>query len=203
MLPKPLVDLTKYFEQFPGIGPRQAGRFAFFLMKQPSKEREKLIETLTALARDVELCTSCYLPTHKNKLRLCVTCQNPERDPTLLCVVEKESDALNMEQAGLHRGRYFILGGNVSPIGDSQLVKNRLDALFARIQQKDNEIREIILALNNTREGNFTSLYMQERFKKHDLPTIKITRLGRGLATGNELEYLDEETLSYALKNRQ
>lgn len=202
MLPLSLQELKQHFAKYPGVGPRQAERYAFFVLKQPKEEREALITALTKL-NNVQLCKQCFLPTERNEKGLCSICADPKRAQALICVVEKESDALNMEKAKAHEGTYHVLGENISPLGKSELAKGRLKALLTRINDlKKSEKKEVILALNNTREGNFTSLYAQELFKKKELPNTRITRLGRGLATGSELEYADEETLRHALKGR-
>jgi len=203
MLPLSLQELKRHFAKYPGVGPRQAERYAFFVLKQSADDRDALIAALTAL-QNVQLCRQCFLPTEKNETGLCAICTDPKRDNNLICVVEKESDAVNMEKAKAHEGTYHILGENISPLTQSEIAKKRLKALVARVQgAKKTEKKEIILALNNTREGNFTSLYAQELFKKNELPNTRITRLGRGLATGSELEYADEDTLRNALQGRQ
>ena len=203
MLPKALQDLAHHFEKYPGIGPRQASRFSFFLMKQPSEEVDKLIAALTALKEEVSLCSNCYLPTQKNVSKLCPICSDTKRDANSICVVERESDALSMEKMSVHRGAYLVLGENISPLHKSNIAKSRLLLFVKKLKNADSNKREIILALNNTREGNFTSLYIQELFKKNTLSNVKITRLGRGLSTGSELEYADEETLRNALEGRK
>lgn len=201
MLPRSLQELQKQFERFPGIGPRQARRFVFHLLKESPENVAKLTGSLSSMQKDVMLCGECYLPTENLDKGLCSVCSDEARSQTLLCVVEKESDALTMEKTKIHKGRYIILGENISPLKESRTAKTRLTKFAKKIEQKGKEY-EIILGLNNTREGNFTSLYIQELFKKKNLNNIKLTRLGRGLSTGSELEYADEETLRNALENR-
>lgn len=203
MTPKPLQDLTNFFIKFPGIGPRQAGRFSFFLMKQPREEIDNFIEVLRDLKQNVSICSDCYLPIEKSEKNLCGICSDTTRNKSIICVVEKENDALNMEKIKLHDGVYLVLGQNISPMHESPTAKIRLKKLLTNVKNQKNQITEIILSLNNTREGNFTSLYIQELFKKNSLDTIKLSRLGRGLSTGSELEYADEETLRNALEGRK
>lgn len=206
MLPSVLQDLQKHFEKYPGVGPRQAARFVFFLLKQKPEELDDLINKIDEIKNNINLCTSCYIPIHKNSGSECTICSDETRDKNFICIVEKENDALNLEQTKLHMGTYLIIGENISPINDSALTKARLKNFIEKTKKENLSAdggKEIVLALNNTREGNFTSLYIQELFKKHfDNNKIKITSLGRGLATGNELEYADEATLRHALKNR-
>lgn len=202
MIPSSLQELKRQFAKYPGVGPRQAERYAFFVLKQPIQDREALIAALSSL-QHVQLCRQCFLPTEKNEVGLCSICTDPKRNNNLICVVEKESDALNMEKAKAHEGTYHILGENISPLTQSEIAKERLRALVARVKNaQQNDSKEIILALNNTREGNFTTLYAQELLKKNGLPNTRVTRLGRGLATGSELEYADEDTLRNALLGR-
>lgn len=201
MIPKQLLELQKHFQKFPQIGPRQASRFSFFLLKQPVETIDNLIKALTALKNEVNTCKNCFLPTNYSSM-LCDICKDTKRNKGSIYIIEKESDAINIEKINLHNGVYFILSENISPIGKSEIAKNRIKILIKKLKMRDDAL-EVILALNNTREGNFTSLYIQELFKKNlEKSNIKITRLGRGLSTGSELEYADEETLRNALKNR-
>ncbi|MEX2145223.1 MAG: recombination mediator RecR [Candidatus Spechtbacterales bacterium] len=201
MLPKPLEELQKIFEAFPGIGPRQSSRFVFFLMKQPKEEIDKIIHALNEMKKEVRLCRECYLPA--GSVQDCFVCSDLKRDKNIVYVVEKESDALNMESAKILDGVYFVLGENISPMQGLQTAKERAKDLVRRVK-KHGGGKEIVLALNNTREGNFTALYVEELLKENfGGKEIKITRLGRGLSTGSELEYSDEETLRNALENRR
>ncbi|MEX2008341.1 MAG: recombination mediator RecR [Candidatus Spechtbacterales bacterium] len=202
MLPEPLQQLKRHFQNYPGVGPRQAERFAFALMKQPPEEVERAIAALTAISQSVLLCTSCNMPAEKNKEKLCDICRDPKRSANVLCVVEKEGDVLNMEKANVHAGRYFVLGDNISPLHTTGLAKDRVRALLKRLRGNTAK-HEVILALGNTREGNFTSMYLQESLKKLGRKNVTVTRLGRGLATGTDLEYADEETLRNAIEGRR
>lgn len=200
MLPDSLQQLQKYFEKLPGIGPRQASRFVFHLLRRPKNEVHDISKQLAELADTVTLCEACYLPIASEK-NVCDICGDTRRANTV-CVVEKETDAIALEKSGAHKGTYFILGRNISPIDKDTKPKERLAALVKRVRDKAGP-NEVILALNNTREGNFTSMYLQKFLKENVDNSITITRLGRGLATGNELEYVDEETLRNALEGRK
>ncbi|MDX1608129.1 MAG: recombination mediator RecR [Candidatus Spechtbacterales bacterium] len=201
MLPKQLHDLQKFFQKFPGIGPRQASRFSFFLMKQNHSEIDKLINALENLKKDVSVCNECYMPTAKNAN--CTICTDTKRDKSALCIVEKESDAINMEDAGIYKGRYLVLGETISPIGESKTAKERLKKFTSQLKNDDDK-KEVVLALNNTKEGNFTSMYIKKLFDENlEEGKVKITRLGRGLSTGSELEYADDETLKNAFESRK
>jgi len=211
MLPQSLQNLQKYFEEFPGVGPRQASRYAFFMLKQPKENVEKFIQSLKKLNEEVALCTNCYLPserqagnkTSKHNSTQCKICTDKSRNKNIIYIVEKEQDAINLEKINAHNGIYLILGENISPIDEKKVVKNRVKNLIKNLSNdEESKSKEIILALNNTREGNFTSMYIQQMFKENNLGKMKLTSLGRGLSTGSELEYADEETLRNALKNR-
>ncbi|OGZ61791.1 MAG: recombination protein RecR [Candidatus Spechtbacteria bacterium RIFCSPLOWO2_12_FULL_38_22] len=199
MLPKPLQQLQKFFEKFPGIGPRQASRFVFFLSKQPKEYIESFIQSLQSMSTEVKLCSNCNLPGLK-KNNLCTICSDSRRDKKTIYVVEKEGDALNLEKTNIHNGVYFVLGKNISPVEKTQSAKEQVKNLVKKLKRETNP--EVILALNNTREGNFTAMYIKEMFKENELNNVTLTSLGRGLSTGSELEYADEETLRNALKNR-
>ena len=152
---------------------------------------------------NILFCAHCFLPT-ENPGGVCDVCSDSKRNKHCICVVEKETNIVNIEKTKLHSGVYLILGGYISPIHDSDAVKKRIAFLIKKLQaMPEQENKEIILAFNNTREGNFTSLYIQEVLKKHPTRNTTITTLGRGLASGNELEYLDQDTLVNALKNRR
>jgi len=200
MLPKPLKDLQKHFQSFPGVGPRQASRFAFFLTKQPKEYTNNLVQSIQALENDVSLCDNCNMPKEKSKNN-CTICLDEKRNKNIIYIVEKEPDALNLEKANIHSGVYFVLGQNISPIDKNKYPKENIKNLIRKLKKEKSA--EVILALNNTREGNFTSMYIKEMFKENELNNIKLTKLGRGLSTGSELEYADEETLKSALENKK
>jgi len=200
MLPESLKKLEKHFQKYPGVGPRQASRYVFFLLKQPKEYLENLINDLSILQKEVALCINCNLPKQKQDT-YCKICSDNGRDKNIIYVMEKEQDAVNLESIGAHSGTYFILGENISPIGESTLAKGRVKNLIKKLREQSGPT-EVVLALNNTREGNFASLYIKEMFKENKVKNVKLTTLGRGLSTGSELEYTDEETLRNALKNR-
>jgi len=189
-----LIDL---FAKFPTVGPRTAARFVFYLMKFSQEEIAELIQTVSTLKEKVKLCSFCFKPFEGDG-ELCEICQNPRRDKTLLCVIEKETDLIPIEKTQKYHGRYFILGGTVSRLRKEDMEKLRTKDLQERI--KDSPIEEIIIAFNPTTEGEATVLYLERVLKPLNK---KITRLGRGLPAGGELEYADEETLGSALEGRK
>lgn len=201
MFPPAIQKLAAQFIAFPGIGPRQATRFALYLAKHPDAS-VALQKTLAEVEKEAGLCADCFLPYEKGTARAgqCFICINPQRSGDMLCVTEKETDALRLEQAGTYRGKYFVLGGTLTPLRQDMQVKERIEVLKRRLAFAPPQ--ELILALNPTREGTFTGLYIEEMLK--NLPAaLRITRLGRGLTTGAEIEYIDEETLQSALEGRK
>jgi len=208
-----LIDL---FSKFPTIGPRTAGRFVFYLLRLTEKEIKELTSAILELKEKVKLCQLCYKsfePSASSGQKaggeLCEICQDPRRDKSLICLVEKETDLISIEKTRKYQGLYFILGGTISALKTRAAAKGkelkklrRIQELLARV--KNPEIKEIIIALNPITEGEATALYL-ERLLKPFVKTQdkKVTRLGRGLPTGGELEYADDETLSSALEGRK
>ena len=197
-----IQKLIEKFSKFPTIGPRTAARFVFYLMKLPKEEIEELIKSISELREKVKLCSFCFKPFEPSpgNPELCEICSNPNRDKSLLCVVEKETDLETIEKTKKYQGLYFILGGTVSKLKKTDIKNLRTEELLERAKKP--EIKEIIIAINPTPEGEATALYLERLLK--NLPAgRRITRLGRGLPVGGELEYADPETLSSALEGRK
>jgi len=205
MYPKTIQKLIEIFSKFPTIGPRTAGRIVFYLINQPQKEIEELVEALRNLKKEIKICSFCFNP-FEGEGNLCPICADPSREKSLLCVVEKEIDLLSIENTKKYHGLYFILGGTVSKLRKEDIKKLRIKELEERIKNfkkfgmKRSGFNEIILATNFTTEGEATAKYLEKILKPLK---IKITRLGRGLPVGAELEYSDEETLLAALESRK
>ena len=190
-----LIDL---FSKFPTVGPRTAARFVFYLMHKPKEEVEELINSIVNLRKNIKICPLCQNPYEK-ETELCSICSDSRRDKSLLCIVSNETDLQALEKTKKYQGLYFILGGTVSRLKKADIEKLKIKELEKRLRN-DQEIREIILALNPTTEGEATTLYLERLLKPLNK---KITRLGRGLPLGGELEYADEETLTSALESRR
>jgi len=212
--PKSIQKLIDLFSKFPTVGPRTASRFVFYLLNQSKGEVENLISAVDELKKNIKICQFCFNPFEGGG-ELCQICQNPSRDKTLLCIIEKETDLVSIEKTKKYQGLYFILGGTISTLKKTDIEKLRFKELEERI--KDSEIgeedkpssspfavaqviKEIILAINPTTDGEATALYLERILKPFGK---KITRLGRGLPVGAELEYADEETLGNALEGRK
>lgn len=207
MYPKPIQNLIELFSKLPGIGPRQATRFVFHILKKSGFAKEIAVG-LSALEEKIAFCTQCFRALEHNDSGLCSICRDTRRDTQFLAVVEKESDMQNLEKTGSFLGLYYVLGGVISPLDPDSPKKIRLRELHERVQKNAVEHPahfEVILATNSTTEGDTTALYIERVLSplKDAHPHLKISRLGRGLSLGTELEYADEITLRNALTNRK
>ena len=208
MYPKSVQKLIELFTKFPGIGPRQAARFAFFILKGNKDFLSDLISSLKSLQEGVGFCTLCFRSMERIESNVhCNLCRDDKREKTLIAVVEKESDLHNMEKTNAYRGIYHVLGGVISPLDPDSPKKIHLRELHARVTEalSKNGDCEVILATNPTAEGDTTALYIDRVLAplKEQHPKLKISRLGRGLSLGSELEHVDEVTLKSALTNRK
>lgn len=205
--PKPIQNLIDIFTKLPGIGPRQASRFAFYLLKQQGLT-DQLRESLAGLS-DIRQCKLCFRTVDPNGSdeTLCMLCKDPKRDHNTVAVVEKESDMQSVEHTKTFNGLYHILDGVVSPLDLESPKRLHLRELHSRITKllEHSGKAEVILATSSTTEGDTTALYIDRILAplKTKFPDFIITRLGRGLSLGSELEYADEITLKSALTNRK
>jgi len=192
MLPKPIKNLIDEFAKLPSVGPRQAARFVFHLLNQPKDEIEKFSKKLFALKK-ISYCEFCNRATEGDKL--CDICKNENRDRSTICLIEKDTDIEAIEKTKRYNGIYCILGGDIK----------KLKKLIERIKKSKKELKEIIIAFDATTEGETITLYASRQLEdlKKIHKELKITRLGRGLSTGSELEYMDEDTLTNALLGRK
>jgi recombination protein RecR len=202
-----LARLTEIFTHFPGIGPRQAKRFTYYLLTRDSRTLSELARLIEKLKNLTHECLSChrFFATEKGGKERCSICSDTARSEETLMVVEKDVDFENIERTKLYSGRYFILGGSI-PVLDKEPEKRvRASALKKRVKDdiEKGALKEIILALAATAEGDHTERYLRELLNALIEPAqIKLSHLGRGLSTGTELEYSDAETIRNALKNR-
>ncbi|OIO51498.1 recombination protein RecR [Candidatus Kaiserbacteria bacterium CG_4_9_14_3_um_filter_50_16] len=195
-----IEELARALARFPGIGPRQGKRFVFYLLAAPATERAKLAELIVSLGKEVRQCQDCLRFYNGSVATICNYCSDKTRDDTELMLVEKDQDLSAIERAGTYRGRYFILGGVLTLSGKGAIrEKELLKTVGKRLK---NSLKEIVLALSATSEGEHTADRVRELLKPYR-DQVKISTLGRGLATGSELEYSDAETLRAALTNRK
>jgi recombination protein RecR len=189
-----LEALIKQIAKLPGVGPRSARRITLALLKRRTMLLEPLIQTLTVAAQRVKVCGTCGNFDSRDP---CLICADPRRDPYTLCVVEDVSDLWAMERAAIFRGRYHVTGGLLSPLSGIGPEDLKIDRLVGRVADG---VKEVILALSATVDGQTTSHYIAERLA----PTgVTVSGLGHGLPIGGELEYLDDGTLSAALSARK
>ena len=201
-----LDKLVELFRQFPGIGPRQARRFAYFLLARDSAYVRSLSELINEVKKDIRECSSCHrFFSQNNKAKVsdkCETCLDDSREQNALMVIARDIDFEVIEKSHTYNGLYFILGGTLKILEENPERNIRINNLESRIK-KDDKISELIFALNANPEGEHTAEYVANLLSPlAKEKNIKISYLGRGLSTGTELEYIDPDTLKSALKNR-
>jgi len=199
--PASIQKLIEKFSKFPTVGPRTAARFVFYLLRISKEEIEELIKLISELRQNIKTCQFCFNP-FEGEGELCPICQDKTRDKSLLCIVASETDLQVIEKTKKYNGLYFILGGTVSALKKEDIEKLRVKELQERIKNHP-EFQEIIIATNPTPDGEATALYLERLLKKNLPAGRQVTRLGRGLPVGGELEYADEETLKNALEGRK
>ena len=195
---RPVQRVIDSFESCPGIGPKSAARLAYYLLNVPQERLSKFAVALEKLKKETKLCELCF---NVGEEVFCPICQEMGRDKSLVCVVETALDLLAIEKSGGFKGVYHVLGGSINPmlgIGPGEI---RIGQLLARV--KTGEIKELIMATNPNMEGEATAMFILERIKETGLADdVKVTRIGRGLATGADIEYADGQTLMRAFEGR-
>ena len=197
MYPRPIQKLISEFQKLPGIGPKQAAKFAFRVLRMNDNELEQFSRILGTIKDETHLCAQCGLTFEDDGASLCPICRNPERNQNVIAVVETERDAYTIEKSQAFGGVYHILGAQISLAGDS-LDSPTIRRLQNRLAKKENP--EVILAMSATTDGGATSLFLERALTSLE---IKISRLGRGLSSGIEIEYADKDTLVDAFRNRK
>ncbi|MDY6147838.1 MAG: recombination mediator RecR [Porphyromonas sp.] len=189
--------LEKAIDQFsmlPGIGRKTALRLALHLLRQPEGLSVSLGQSIIDLRKNTTYCSRCY---NISDSHLCNICANPLRDVSVICVVESIKEVMAIEQTGKYRGLYHVLGGIISPIEGIGPADLNIDALIERT--KTEPIKEVIMALRSTMEGDTTNYYI---YRKLDNPQIIVSQISRGISVGDEIEYADEVTLGNAITHR-
>lgn len=197
ILPRALLQLIEELGTLPGVGPRTAERYAYDLLRRDPSVGGRIAEAIQNLHSRVEYCSKTFALIEKDQ-ELSPLYSDPTRDKTLVAVVEEPLDVVAIERTGQFKGTYHVLGGVISPIDGIGPEQLHIPELLQRIDQ--DKIKEIILAMNASVEGESTALYLQRQIGERD---VKITRLARGLPVGVDLEYADQITLSHALEGRQ
>lgn len=193
-------ELARLLAHFPGIGPRQGKRFVYYLLAAPADERKRLATLITTLDQDVHQCPECLRFYNSTSTSICTYCSDRRRDDTQLMLVEKDQDLAAIERAGTYKGRYFVLGGTLTLSGKGAIREQELNRAVEK--RLANGLKEVVLALGATSEGEHTADHVRHLLAPHR-DALKISVLGRGLATGSELEYSDAETLRAALAGRK
>ena len=209
MYQKNIQKIIDLFSDFPTIGQRTAARFVFYLIKLPQQEVDFLIDSIKKLKETTRLCSFCFNPfENENEYKICEICNNQTRDKKTICIVEREADLNSIETAKKYNGLYFILGQA------SYLLKNsesntKIKELEERIKNPknfgvDSDIIEVIIATNFTYEGESAGLFIERKLKALQLAhPLKITHLAKGLPSGAEIEYADQDTISSAFEGRK
>ena len=194
-LPSRLIEsAVDQMASLPGIGRRTALRLVLHMLARDEERVRDFAESMVAMRQGVKPCSTCHNPTEDE---VCNICANPHRDSATLCVVEDIRDLLALESVGEYRGLYHILGGVISPMDGVGPADLTVESLVARVQST--EVREVILALPASMEGDTTAFYLAKRVQAHD---ILLTTIARGVSVGEALQYADEATLSSSLLNR-
>ena len=195
-----LETLAKLFLKFPGIGERQARRFAYFILTQPDSYVQNLSKTLVTARSHATTCTKC-LRIFEGSNQLCEICGGANRDHDTLMVVEKSQDIDSMKRTDYH-GLFFVLGGLIPIVQKNVLDNVNTQKLLNRVTAEKGLLTEIILAFPLTPNGDHTDLAIRELLEKSS-PDVRVSSLGRGLSTGSELEYADTESLNASIKKRE
>lgn len=194
-LPPTIKNLLDHFNRLPGVGPKTALRFVFYLLKRPKEELLNFSKAIEAVTNSITACEICH---SFSNTKICGICSNPLRNKSLVCIVADEEDKNAIENTKEFKGVYHCLGGVINPLEGITPEQLKIRELIQRVEL--NKPQEIILAFNPTIEGEATILYLTNLFKTYN---IKTTRLARGLPVGSELEYADEITLTDAIKERK
>lgn len=192
--PEPISKLIDSFMKLPGIGPKTAQRLAFYTLGMKEDDVVKFAKALVDVKRELTYCSICGHITEKDP---CYICEDKQRDRSIICVVEDDKDVIAMEKMREYKGLYHVLHGSISPMDGIGPEDINIPTLIDRL--KDEEVKELILAMNPNLEGESTAMYISRLVKPIG---IKVTRLAQGLSVGGDLEYADEVTLSKAIAGR-
>lgn len=201
-IPKAIQNLIESFEKLPGVGPKTAQRLTFYLLHVPQYELDKFASSLTQLKTGTVICSNCFTVGETDP---CEICEDDRRDQSLICVVEEPLDVLALEKGGKYRGVYHVLHGRIDPLNNIGPDEIYIKQLIDRIMNHESGIKEVILATNPTMEGEATAMYIAKQLREQltkNSQQLTISRIGRGLPTGADLEYADEITLQNAIAGR-
>lgn len=191
---KVVEDAVEAIAKLPGIGRKTALRLALHLLKQPELQSEDLAQALVKLRREIKYCRTCHIIADSEEC----TCKTISRDPSIICVVEESTDVMAIRNTGQYNGLFHVLGGRISPIDGIGPGEIQIQSLVDRLKSEP-DVKEIILALSSTMEGDTTAFYITKLLTSFDL---RITSIARGIPVGGELEYADEITLGRSIASR-
>lgn len=200
LTPPPIHDVAAEFDGLPGVGPRAALRYAYWLMSQPRDRIVRFANALRNLADGVTRCKICGLYSATSP---CIICANPSRDTGKICVVAGQQDVRVIEDSGAFKGLYHVIGGTIDPVSGRTPEQLFIAPLLRRLNDPTSIVSEVILALDPDVPGDTTYLYLKKHITELTQGRIRITRLARGLPTGSQLEYADETTVAEAMENRR
>ena len=192
----PIQRLIEEFRRLPGVGAKTAARYAFATLNFTDDEAARFAEAIIGVKKDVFRCPTCFGLSAKEEG--CEICQNPSRDPSVICVVENPKDVMVMERVRGYRGVYHVLGGALSPLDNITPDDLTVKELIARIEQ--GEVDEVIIATNPTPSGDTTAAYLARILEKYE---VVVSRLAYGIPVGGDIEYADEVTLYRAMEGRR
>lgn len=189
-----LENAVTELSRLPGVGRKTALRYALHLLRQPQEQSDALGRSIMDMRSGIRYCSVCH---NISETDICPICSSPSRDRSTVCVVESVKDVMSIERTGQFTGLYHVLGGVISPMDGIGPDKLEIDSLIERVKQEG--VREVILALSATMEGETTDFYI---FRRLGPLNVEVTQLARGVSVGNEIEYTDEITLGRSLLNR-
>ena len=192
-----IEKLIEGFEKLPSIGHKTAVRLAFHMLNTTNEETEEFISAIKNAKQNLKYCSKCYNISDTDP---CMICSNPKRDTSIICVVEDVKDIIAMERTHEFKGVYHVLHGSISPMNGIGPDDIKIKELLQRIQDKENNVTEIIIATNPRVEGEATAMYLSKLIKPLG---VKVTRIAHGIPVGGDLEYTDEVTLTKALEGRR
>ena len=193
--PKSIASLIEHFQKFPSVGPKSAQRMAFFLLRMPKSEVEKFAQSMIDAKENTKTCEICF---NLSATSPCEICSSSQRDKSIICVVAETKDLIAIEKTNEYKGLYHVLQGLISPMDGIGADDIRIKELLSRLT--DERVKEIILALSPSVEGEATSLYLSKLIKPVG---VKISRIAFGLPVGADLEYADEITIAKAIEGRR
>ena len=194
---KLIENAVNEIAKLPGIGKKTALRLALHLLREQEESTQSLADALVDLRTKTQYCRICH---NISDAEICGICANERRDHSIICVVEDATDLIAIENTSQYRGLYHVLGGVISPIEGIGPGELQIDSLIERVKAEDSPVKEIILALSSTMEGDTTAFFITKKLKGED---IKITSIARGVPIGSELEYTDEITLGRSILGRK